>query len=131
MLCSKKMILPSKFNVKLRFPGFPGFPKFSKGGGGVRDLGQGGGVIFSQGGGGYHHPTTTLWPCMKGMTFSTMQCVISHRRMSIRVPQSEFSKRVLEASSQSECWKQVLKIEFSKRVHELSKRDVKVSFQCK
>jgi hypothetical protein len=47
MLCSKKMILPSKFNVKL--------PK--KFGGGVQDLGQGGGVIFSQGGpGGYQHP---------------------------------------------------------------------------
>jgi hypothetical protein len=29
MLCSKKMILPSKFNVKLRL----GFPKFSGGGG--------------------------------------------------------------------------------------------------
>jgi hypothetical protein len=47
MLCSKKMILPSKFNVKLQ-------KKFR--GGGVRDLGEGGGDFFSGGGGGYHHP---------------------------------------------------------------------------
>jgi hypothetical protein len=36
MLCSKKISLPSKFNVKLQ--------NF-RGGGGVRDLGQGGGGV--------------------------------------------------------------------------------------
>jgi hypothetical protein len=45
MLCSKKMILPSKFNVKLQTS--PGIPN-----------------IFEGGGGGYQHPTNTLWPCM-------------------------------------------------------------------
>jgi hypothetical protein len=55
MLCSKKMILTSKFNVKLQkkiWEALASFelPKISRGGG-VRDLGQGG-MIFSQGGGG-------------------------------------------------------------------------------
>jgi hypothetical protein len=53
MLCSKKMILPSKFNVKL-FRG--GGPRFRSGG---YDFSQGG-----RGGGGCQHPINTLWPCM-------------------------------------------------------------------
>jgi hypothetical protein len=56
MLCSKQMILPSKFNVKLQ-------EKIWEAeifGGGVRDLGQGG-MIFLRGGRGgvstpYQHP---------------------------------------------------------------------------
>jgi hypothetical protein len=63
MLCSKKMVLPSKFNVKLQKRIWEalaslGLPKFIYFGGGVRDLGQGGGDFFSggPGGGGYQHP---------------------------------------------------------------------------
>jgi hypothetical protein len=45
------------------------FKKFR--GGGVRDLGQGGGVIFSQGG-GYHHPMA-MYDCLFAPTACKME----------------------------------------------------------
>jgi hypothetical protein len=56
MLCSKKMIFTSKFNVKLQKNFWEALASL-----GLSKI-LGGGGFFLRGEGGYQHPTNTLWP---------------------------------------------------------------------